>query len=181
MMRTPTLREVDVLSGALLAALGLFVAFQGLGLGFYDADVPGPGFFPTVLAVLLTIAGLTLVVTRLRAHTEKPATVYAATDNATEAAAEAVTESPDEEAATRAERPYVRPLALWAVIFVASLLVGLVGFPIAMLGLTAVVLFGIERRRGIGAVVTTLAIPLLAWLLFAVLLQVPLPTGPFGI
>lgn len=168
MMRTPTLREADVLSGALLTALGLFVTFQALGLGFYDADVPGPGFFPTVLAVLLTVTGLILVVTRLRAPAERPAE---------ERPSE---ESPAEEGA-RAERPYVRPLALWAVIFVASLLVGLIGFPIAMLGLTAAVLFGIERRRGIGAVVTTLAIPLLAWLLFAVLLQVPLPTGPFGI
>ena len=54
------------------------------------------------------------------------------------------------------------------------------GFPLAM-GLTvAAILFGIEGRRGLGAVLTTILIPLLTWLLFGVLLQVPLPTGPFG-
>ncbi|MQA96430.1 MAG: hypothetical protein GEV11_17930, partial [Streptosporangiales bacterium] len=66
-MRTPTLREIDVIAGALLALLGAFVAIQGIGLGFYAGDVPGAGFFPTVLAVLLIIAGISLAVTRLRA------------------------------------------------------------------------------------------------------------------
>ncbi|MQA97698.1 MAG: hypothetical protein GEV11_24875, partial [Streptosporangiales bacterium] len=74
-----------------------------------------------------------------------------------------------------------RPLGLWAVIFTTSLVVGIVGFPIAMIALVAVVLIVIERRRGIGAIVTIIAIPLSAWLLFAYLLQVPLPAGPFGL
>lgn len=179
-MRTPTPREVDVLSGSLLVVLGIFVTIQGLGLGFYRGDVPGPGFFPTVLAVLLAVAGLTLVLTRLRAG-------KAAEEEAAEAqtgegdTGDGDTAEGDTSETPGARRPYARPLALWGVVFVASLLVGVIGFPIAMLGLTAVVLFVIERRRGIGAIATTLAIPLLTWLLFAGLLQVQLPTGLFGI
>jgi hypothetical protein len=46
--------------------------------------------------------------------------------------------------------------------------------------LVAVLLLVIERRRSIGAIVTIVVTPLLAYLLFGALLQVRLPTGLFG-
>ncbi|MGH8869917.1 MAG: tripartite tricarboxylate transporter TctB family protein [Actinomycetes bacterium] len=156
-MRRVTFREIDIACGALLAVLGGVVLVQSRQLDFYLEGIPGPGFFPSILAVVLTGLGVVLVVTRVRAPRESAREFPL----------------PSRPQATRS-------LALWAAVLGATLLAGVLGFPLAMLLLVAVILFVIEGRRGIGAVATTIAIPLLAWLLFASLLQVPLPTGPFG-
>ena len=73
-----------------------------------------------------------------------------------------------------------RSLSLWVVVLAGVLLVGPLGFPLAMLLLVGAILFGIERRRNLAAVLTTVLIPVLAWLIFGQLLQVALPMGPFG-
>jgi hypothetical protein len=49
-----------------------------------------------------------------------------------------------------------------------------------MVVLVAILLLGIERRRGPMTLLTIVVTPLLAYLLFGVLLQVPLPSGIFG-
>ena len=77
-------------------------------------------------------------------------------------------------------RQAARSLSLWVLVLAGALLVSPLGFPLAMLLLVGVILFVLEGRRGIGAVLTTILIPLLSWLLFAELLQVPRPAGPFG-
>lgn len=156
-MRRLTLREVDIGSGAVLVAFGAFVLYQGLQLDFYADGVPGPGFFPSLLAIALVVCGAVLVLTRLRAPRQSAG-----------------------EFRLPARWQVRRSLGLWAVVLTASLLAGVIGFPLAMLLLVAVTLLVIEGRRRIGSVVTIIAIPLLAWLLFASLLQVPLPAGPFG-
>jgi putative tricarboxylic transport membrane protein len=157
-MRRPTsLREVDALSGAVLAVFGAFMLFHSLRMSFYSDGVPGPGFFPALLAVALIMLGASLVVTRLRTPRD---------------AADRL-RLPSRQQASRS-------LSLWAVALAAALLVDPLGFPLAMFFLVAVVLFVIEGRRGLGSVLTSIMIPLLAWLLFAELLLVPLPTGPFG-
>lgn len=157
-MRGPTsFREADALSGAILAVFGVFVLFQSLQMSFYIEDIPGPGFFPALLAIALIALGAWLVVTRLRTPRDTADGF----------------QLPSRQQA-------MRSLSLWAAVLAAALLVGPLGFLLAMFLLVAVILFGIEGRRGLGPVVTTIMIPLLAWLLFAALLQVPLPAGPFG-
>ena len=157
MKRPTTLRETDVFTGAVIALFGVFMLFQSLQLSFYIEEIPGPGFFPALLAITLIALGAWMVVTRLRV----------ARDTADGF------RLPSRQEARRA-------LSLWGVVMAAALLVGPLGFPLAMLLLVGVVLFVIEGRRGLGAVLTTITIPLLSWLLFAELLQVPLPAGPFG-
>ncbi|MGH3326356.1 MAG: tripartite tricarboxylate transporter TctB family protein [Streptomycetales bacterium] len=156
-MRRPNLRQVDLASGAVFVVFGVFVLIQSLQLDLYVEGVPGPGFFPGLLAVAMALSGALLIVTRRKAA------------------------SADAEGFTLpSRRQATRSLGLWIAVLVASLLVGVVGFPVAMVLLVAVILLGIERRRGIWTLVTIIAIPLFAWLMFAQLLQVPLPTGVFG-
>jgi putative tricarboxylic transport membrane protein len=157
-MRRPTsFKEADTLSGAILVIFGVFMLFQSLQLSFYIEGIPGPGFFPALLAIALVGLGGWLVVTRL----------LAARDS-------------EDEFQMPSRRQAGRSLSLWVVVLAAALLVGPLGFPLAMLLLVGVILFVIEGRRGLGSVLTTILIPLLSWLLFAELLQVPLPAGPFG-
>ncbi len=158
MRRPTTLREADILSGAILAVLGVFVLVQSLQMTFYNENEPGPGFFPVLLAIALIVLGGCLVVTRLRAPRD------AADDF----------EMPTGQQAKRS-------LSLWAALLGAALLVGSLGFLLTMFLLVAVILFVIEGRRGLGSVLTTITVPVLAWLLFGQLLQVRLPTGPLGI
>lgn len=152
-----TLRHVDAASGALLVCLGAFVLVQSRQLTFYDEGVPGAGFFPALLAVVLVVLGGALCLRRWWGP------VVTA-----------------EEFRLPSRHQAQRSLSLWAVVLVGALLVGPAGFPVAMGLLVAAILFGIEGRRGLGAILTTILIPLLSWLIFAQLLQVPLPTGPFG-
>jgi putative tricarboxylic transport membrane protein len=158
MRQQVTLREADVFSGAVIAVFGVFVLLQSLQLSFYIEGIPGPGFFPALVAICLIALGGWLVVTRLRARRDTGDGF----------------ELPSRRQATRS-------LSLWVTILAAALLVGPLGFPIAMFLLVATILFVLEGRRGIGPVLTTILIPVLSWLLFAELLQVPLPAGPFGL
>lgn len=156
-MRRITFREVDIACGAFFMALGGFVLVHSLRLDFYLEGVPGPGFFPSLLAIGLTVLGVVLVLSRLLTAREGHA---------------------DFQFPSR--RQAKRSFGLWIAVLVASLGVIVLGFPLAMLLLVAVILFVIEGRRSIGSAVTTLAIPLLAWLLFVSLLKVQLPIVPFG-
>ncbi|MQA79110.1 MAG: hypothetical protein GEV10_11650 [Streptosporangiales bacterium] len=157
MSRPSALRQVDVLIGAALVVLGVFALFQSLQLDFYDGEVPGPGFFPSLVGIALILSGVAVALIRLR----------------TSKGVGGEFEPPSRQQA-------MRSLGLWAAVFVAALAVGFLGFPLTMLLLVAVILFVIEGRRSVGAVIATIVIPLVTWMLFALLLQVPLPTGPFG-
>ena len=141
------MRKVDVSAGAILIACGVFVLTQSLPLNFYSEGVPGPGFFPTLLAIAMAVTGGLLLFTRLR----RPEAAQAG-----------------------------RSLGLWIAILVAVLAVDVVGFLAAMVLLVAVLMLGIERARSVPAIATIVLTPLLAYLLFAQLLQVPLPAGLFG-
>jgi putative tricarboxylic transport membrane protein len=116
-------RKVDIAAGVIFIIFGVFVLTRSLPLNFYAEGVPGPGFFPTLLAIAMAVTG-----------------------------------------------------GLLGVV----LAVNVVGFLVAMVLLVAALMLGIERRRGPAAIATIVLTPVLAYLLFAVLLQVPLPTGLFG-
>jgi putative tricarboxylic transport membrane protein len=152
-----TFREVDIAVGTILALVGVWILLQSLQLDFYVERVPGPGFFPTVLGILLVLVSGALVVTRLRGNRER---------------------FPAFSLPTRGQSR--RSLGLWLAILAATFLVGIVGFLPAMLSLVGVIMLGIEGRRGVTTIVTIVLTPLLAYLLFGQLLQVRLPTGLWG-
>jgi putative tricarboxylic transport membrane protein len=156
-MKRLTFREVDIVGGSIFVVVGAVILFQSLRLDFYAEGVPGPGFFPTVLAIVIAGTGGLLVVTRWG----KSGRSF-------------------EEFRLPTRREAQRSLGLWGAILAASLLVGVVGFLAAMFLLVAVILLGIEGRRGVATIITIVLTPLLAYLLFGELLQVPLPTGLWG-
>ncbi|MQB01414.1 MAG: hypothetical protein GEU78_14175 [Actinobacteria bacterium] len=151
-----TVRKVDMGIGVVVALFGVFSLSRALKLDFYDEGVPGPGFFPSGLAMLLIVGGLALTVSRF----VKPDS-----------------ESEDFDLPSRFQAR--RSLGVWIALLATVALVNAIGFILAMVLLVAMVLLGIERRRGPAAIATIILIPLLVYLLFATLLQVPLPTG-FG-
>jgi len=57
----------DRLSGAVVLALALYVSYEALKLKFGSVTRPGPGFYPTVLALLLVGVSAALVLRSLRA------------------------------------------------------------------------------------------------------------------
>jgi putative tricarboxylic transport membrane protein len=152
-----TVRKVDMGVGAAIALIGAYSLTQALQLSFYEEGVPGPGFFPSLLGMLLIAGGLSLFVMRLKKS-------------------DAASEEFDLPSRLQARRS----LGVWVALLAAVSLVNVIGFVLAMVVLVAGVLLGIERRRNVAAVATIVLIPLLAYLLFAALLQVPLPTGLFG-
>lgn len=151
------MRRIDIAAGVTFILSAVLVLTRSLRLNFYAEGVPGPGFFPSVLAIALAVAGVLLVITRLR----RPEGAFGDFTRPSRMRAQ-------------------RSLGLWIAILVAALLVGVVGFLVAMVFLVAVLLIGIERRRGLATIATIVVTPALAYLLFAELLQVPLPAGLFG-
>jgi hypothetical protein len=148
---------MDIVSGIAVTLVGVWFLIESLKLDFYVDGVPGPGFFPSVLAIVVIAAGMLLIGTRV-----------------------ARPESEFGEFNAPAPAQLHRSMGIWGALLVTSLLVELIGFLLAMVLLVAAILLVIERRRGISTFAAVILIPLLAYLLFAALLQVPLPTGIFG-
>ncbi|MGH2775729.1 MAG: tripartite tricarboxylate transporter TctB family protein [Actinomycetota bacterium] len=156
-MKRFSLQQVDIGIGAIVVALALFVLVQSLQLDFYLDGIPGPGFFPTLLAVALGLAGVALAVTSFIGRKE----------------------SEEFEAPSRAQ--LMRSLSVWLAVAGSVLLVPIAGFLLSMLALAAVLILGLERKRTLAGIAAVILIPLLAYLVFSVLLGVSLPTGVFGI
>lgn len=151
------MRTVDIVAGIVLVALAGVVLTESLGLQFYSEGVPGPGFFPSLLAIALAFSGALLILMRVR----KPAEAL-----------------PEFERPSRSQAR--RSIGAWVAMVIAALAINVVGFLVAMVFLVAVLLLWIERRTSLGTFASVVLTPLLAYLLFAVLLQVQLPTGLFG-
>lgn len=64
--RELTVKNGDRLSGAIVLTLGLYVGYESLKLKFGSLTRPGPGFYPTVLALLLVAVSAALVFRSLR-------------------------------------------------------------------------------------------------------------------
>ena len=149
--------QVDVGIGAIVVAIALFVFVQSQQLDFYIEGIPGPGFFPTLLAIALGLSGVILaVVSFVRSKSS----------------------SEPFEAPTRDQ--VKRSLGVWLAVLGSVLLVPIAGFVLAMLALAAVLILGLEGQRTIKGVAGVIIIPVGAYLLFSGLLGVPLPAGVFG-
>ncbi|MDP1675157.1 MAG: tripartite tricarboxylate transporter TctB family protein [Burkholderiales bacterium] len=51
----------DVLSGAVLVALGVYVIIEALGWNYMSEEGPGPGFFPLWYGIAMVVLSLVLV------------------------------------------------------------------------------------------------------------------------
>ena len=138
-------------SAIILALMGLGATVLALQSGLWSGSRPGPGLFPFIAAVLLSAASLG-------------------------AAMQMPLEAGETE---RADRPRVTGYMSAITGFV--LLLEWAGTMIAMVGLLLVLLRAIERRSWTFALASATFIPAFSWLVFRLLLGVPLPRGWLGI
>jgi len=155
------LQDGDVLSGAALAALGIYVVTQARAWDYFTPDGPGPGFFPFWYGVAMTTLALVLIVNAVRK-------------------VQSGSPQPDGKQNAFDWTATGRALGTWAAFAVAIALMAPLGFMLSFALLTFFVVAWVFRRSlltaGITAVVTALAFHLV----FPVALGVDLPVGVFG-
>jgi hypothetical protein len=152
-------RRLDVISGAALSILGVYILFTARKWEFIGVNGPGPGFFPFVYGLIMLVAASALTINALRSSGGQ-------------------TRAEPSEPATDRGGLVAAMLTLGAL--AASLpLMWVLGFVIGF----GLVLFFILRfvfgRPLLGAAITAAAIVLALHLTFPVLLGSPLPTGVF--
>ncbi|HSB47899.1 MAG TPA: tripartite tricarboxylate transporter TctB family protein [Burkholderiales bacterium] len=68
-----TIKTGDVVSGAVLAGVGVFIIVEARGWDYLGPDGPGPGFFPLWYGVCMVALALLLVVTSVVQRASAPA------------------------------------------------------------------------------------------------------------
>jgi putative tricarboxylic transport membrane protein len=147
----------DLTTAAVFALLAVVFLVGGRELAFEARGVPGPGLFPFLVATVTLVFSAALAGSAVVAR---------------QAA------GPDEEVATATR--WRRPAFLWTALLGCSLLMPVVGFVVAMALLVALLLLVMERRRDRVSMAGVVAVPVAFYVLFAVLLDVRLPSGVFG-
>jgi hypothetical protein len=161
----PQMRRLDFYTGLVTAAVGAAATWDARDLAMFygDHNVPGPGFFPKILAGLLIVLGLLLVGIAVREKPEEPDLDGVGVDG-------------NDSGAGR--RRMLRPVGVLIVFGVIAPLVALIGYIPAMVLLVLVILYGIERRRDFRSRLAAVLIPIATYVLFAHLFAIPLPSGP---
>jgi putative tricarboxylic transport membrane protein len=149
-------RDGDVVSGGLLAALGLYIVLEARTWTYSGPEGPGPGFFPVWYGVLMMALSLFMIGGRLaKARAED---------------------------SRRADWGGMgRALGTWLAFVAAIALLKPLGFVLSLALLTFFIVTFIFRRSPITAAITAGAIALGFHLTFPVALGVQLPVGLLGI
>ena len=152
-MNRDILRNGDVLSAAVLAALGVYIFMEARNWSYIGDDGPGPGFFPIWYGVAMVALSLWLIVKTI---TKKPAA-----------------ETPDWPGIGRA-------LLTWAVFAGCAALMGWLGFLIAFAILTFFMVAFVFRQPPLTAAVVAVCTSAGFYVVFPLALNVALPTGVLG-
>ncbi len=148
-------RDSDVIAGALLAALGVYIIVQARQWEYVGFDGPGPGFFPLWYGLAITILSLWLVAARaLKLRREGGGAA-------------------DWSGVGRA-------LGTWALFAVSVALMPWLGFVLSF-GLLTFVLVRVQFARSLRtALFTAAGLSVGFHVVFPLLLDVPLPAGMLG-
>ncbi len=152
-MHKGILRNGDVISAAALAALGVYVFVQSRQWAYYGDDGPGPGFFPAWYGCAMVALSLALIVV----------TIWK----------QRATEEVDWGGVRRA-------LATWLVFAACAAAMPWLGFSVCFAILTFFMVAVVFRQSVMSAVIAALAASAGFYILFPLVLQVPLPVGVFG-
>ncbi len=152
------LKHGDAISGAVLAALGVYIVMQSRAWDYYTLDGPGPGFFPFWYGAAMVALSLLLV-----ANTARNGNANA---NGTSEAID--------------WRGVGRALATWLAFALSVALMEWLGFLISFALLTLFVVWFIFHRSLATAAMVAVGAALGFHLMFPVALSVALPIGPFG-
>ena len=152
-MAQPMHLRGDVVSGAVLAALGAYIVSEAWNWNYSSAEGPGPGFFPLWYGMVMVVLSLVLVArSALRPEAGKAVDWTGV----------------------------ARALAAWAVFAGCIALLQVTGFLIALALLTLFVVAVMYGRPLKVALVAAAGNAAGFWLLFPFALEVKLPVGPLG-
>jgi putative tricarboxylic transport membrane protein len=180
------LRVAGIAFTAVLAAVGLGAVIGGIGYGAYGEEGRiGPGFLPVLAGGLTAAFAILDIIGRLRQRSGSHGAVDLALDTES---IHALEDEADVEAASdvdifgRTQKQRNRMLvAVLGILIATIILVGVIGFILAF-GLMLVACAAlVERRRLLSSVIVAAVALGAAYLIFGVLLRVPLPQGLLGI
>ncbi len=145
----------DIVSGAVLAGLGVFIIVEARGWEYVGPDGPGPGFFPLWYGVCMVALSVLLAATSLVQRASVPAKPVN-------------------------WREVGRALAAWTGLALCVGLLKILGFLLAF-GLFTFFLVAVMYRRSLGtAVAVSVGVSAGFYLLFPLALNVALPVGKLG-
>jgi len=151
------MNKAETVAGSVVTAIGALMLFEALKFAYVSEGVPGPGFLPRWIAAALVVIGLVLTVKGLR-----PGLTIAN-----------VIPWPD-------AGGWRRVVLMLASLAVALILLDKLGFVVVTTVFMAVVVFGLGIRSWLTLATVPLGAAVGLYLVFAVWLRVPLPTGVFG-
>jgi len=153
------MRIAHLALGLAAASVGAAALLSGAQLQWFgEHGVPGPGLFPSLVALALVALGLVL------------ATVSLARRGGTRDGDQLATGTFDRSGLLRAGR-------VWVGFTVAIGLLAPLGFVPAMVLLLAFLVLVVERQRGIVPILTVIILPTAVYLLFTAVLGVDLPAS----
>ena len=155
-MEKYNLRNGDVVSGALLVALGLYIVTQASAWNYSTPDGPGPGFFPTWYGLLMIGLALALIVTT------------------------ALKPKPPVETKNKDWAGTTRALVTWLAFAVCVAAMGVLGFSISFSLFTFFLVVFVFQRSVMAAALTAVGATAGFHIVFPVLLSIQLPKGWFG-
>lgn len=146
----------NLISGACLAAFGLYVISVASKLPYVSEVGPGPGFFPLWLGIGLMIFASYLMLSSVSALKK---------------------ESPNDSSPWQASG---RALAGWFGLMVAIALLGWIGFSISFVFLTMFLIVALDRRPLLLSAGVAISLAVGFHFLFVMALDVSLPVGRWG-
>ena len=144
----------DIVSGAVLAGLGLFIILEARGWDYLGMEGPGPGFFPLWYGLLMVALSLALVVASIKRGTATGRPVN--------------------------WQEVGRALGAWLALAICVGLLKLLGFLIAFGLFTFFLVYVMYRRPVMPAVAVSVGVCAGFYLVFPLALNVGLPVGMLG-
>lgn len=149
-----TMRQGEIVSGLVLAGLGLFIVAQSSQWVLLGKEGPGPGFFPLIYGVLMVLLSLALITQAILKRPSVSSVPGNGINNNVMAA-----------------------LGVWLAFLATILSMKAIGFMVA-LGLLVVFMTRIIYSKSLQfSLVSGLTVPLGFYLIFKLGLQVQLPVG----
>ena len=148
------LRNGDVVSGAVLAALGLYIVTQARVWNYSSPDGPGPGFFPIWYGLLMIGLALALIIsTALKPKPQESRRDWAGTK---------------------------RSLIAWLAFAACIAIMGILGFRVSFALFTFFLVAYTFQRPLVVAALTAVGATAAFYIVFPVLLSIQLPVGWLG-